>query len=269
MKDVFSGFTPFIWFKGIKNYHETTAEMTDFALPTFNAKDQSYSFKILRGSILHEDKVYYELNATEFNPPDPDSSLVSTLISQFIAGTTKWFTVPLVLEKVLRRLRHELGKVAEYPSSSGWFSAQYTPSVIIIKPTEIILQWVISSFKPAEPQIPSNFLLSTTPRAASPEQVPEVRTIQVHDGLIPVGDIPLSDLPPLNFGSEESPFMEEDPVKEESKRRLREAKLKVALAKLKAQRMEQKYYERYGEELEESESSDSDFSDSVFSESKS
>lgn len=232
----------------------------EIGVPTFQAKEQSYSFKINKCSYSASENLYYELNTTELNPP-ASVAFLGSLFTEFIQGTHKWFSVPLVLEKVLKRLRHEVNKVAELPEQSGWYTATFIPSTIIIKPTEITLQWTISEFKASSPQIPSNFLASTTPRPGSPEQTTsEVRTIQVHDSLIPVGDIPLSDLPPLNFSVIET--NEGDPEKEENKRRLREAKLRVALAKLKAQRMEQKYFERYGEQLEESESSDSEFSDS-------
>lgn len=85
----------------------------------------------------------------------------------------------------------------------------------------------------------------------------ELRTIQIQnqpaDSLIPIGDLPLSDLPPLSFMTDEV----DDPRKEEVKRRIREARLKVALAKLKAERMEQKYYAQYGERPENSEESSS------------
>lgn len=260
MKEGFSGLDMTFWLNSIKKCYGTTAEIMEIGIPVFHAKNQSYTFKLSKGQYQSVETLYYELNTTEFQPPASELPFIPQLITEFIQGTKKYFSVPLVLEKVLKRLRHEFVKANELPDSSGWYMATYVPVALIIKATDITLQWTIQEFKPTDPQIPSDFLNSTTPRPTSPEQTPEVRTIQVHDSLIPVGDIPLSDLPPLNFSAEET--IEGDPEKEEKKRRIREAKLKLALAKLKAQRMEQKYYERYGEQLEESESSDSEFSDS-------
>jgi hypothetical protein len=234
----------------------------EISTPIFSSKENSYTFKLTKHTHSETHTLYYDTAQTEFSLPAPYSQLAS-LVNAFILGTKKWFTVPLVAEKVLKRLRHEvlLPKQGTTPSSSGWFDMTFSATFFIIKPTEMVLQWDITEWKESNPVIPSDFLESTTPRPASPEQTPEVRNIQVHDSLIPVGDLPLSDLPPLNFSSE-AHYLEENPEKEESKRRLREANLKLALAKLKAERMKQRYFEKYGEEPEDSENSESEFSDS-------
>lgn len=234
----------------------------EISTPTFNAKDNSYTFKLTKHSHTDIHTLYYDTTQAVFTLPAPHDQLPQ-LVNSFIQGTKKWFTVPLVSEKVLKRLRHEVLVVKEgtTPSASGWYSASFTASYFVIKPTEMILQWEITDWKETNPVIPSNFLESTTPRATSPEQTPEVRNVQVHDSLIPVGDLPLSDLPPLNFTAQTN-YLEENPEKEESKRRLREARLKLALARLKADRMKQRYYEKYGEQPEDSEESESEFSES-------
>ncbi len=234
----------------------------EISTPTFNGKDNSYTFKLSKHSHSDTHTVYYDTTQSIFTLPASHDQLPQ-LVNSFISGTKKWFTVPLVAEKVLKRLRQEVltPKEGSLPSSSGWYEFLFTATFFIIKPTEMILQWSVESWKESNPVIPSNFLESTTPRAASPEQTPEVRTVQVHDSLIPVGDLPLSDLPPLNFIGQTN-YLEENPEKEESKRRLREARLKLALAKLKADRMKQRYYEKYGEQPEDSEASESEFSES-------
>jgi hypothetical protein len=172
-------------------------------------------------------------------------------VREFLEKTKKYFTTPLTVEKVLRHLRHTVD-TTDAPKEAGWYSLVWQPSVFVIKSGDFALTWQPTNLKATEPIIPAEFT-STTPRAQSPA----LRQIQIHDSLIPVGDLPLSDLPPLSFGTEEL-----DPEKEEIKRRIREARLKLQLAKLKTQRMEQKYYERYGQNPQESDESSYFSSDS-------
>ncbi len=216
----------------------------------------SYSFRINKSAYKVEQTAYYEApnGVLEF-PASPAVSEV--FVRDFLDKTKKYFTTPLTAEKVLRHLRHTVVS-GGYPTQTGWFRFLWRPSVFIVKSGDFTLSWEIAETTEVEAVIPAAFTDATTPRAQSPA-VPEqtrqdLRQIQIHDSLIPVGDLPLSDLPPLSFGIEE-----QDPQKEESKRRIREARLKLQLAKLKAQRMEQKYYERYGQTPEDTEDS-SDFS---------
>ena len=226
----------------------------EIGVPTWNSSTTSYSFLILKCVHQAEDSLYYEPSS----PLEiPAASAVShAFVSDFLEKTKKYFTTPLTTEKVLRHLRHTV-ETTNRPAEAGWFHFVYKPSVLAVKTGDFVLSWSIESREPIVPTIPAEFT-STTPRAQSPavpeHPIADIRQIQIHDSLIPVGDLPLSDLPPLSFGIEEA-----NPEKEESRRRIREARLKVQLAKLKAQRMEQKYYERYGQTAEESEDS-SEFS---------
>ena len=91
------------------------------------------------------------------------------------------------------------------------------------------------------------------------QESPLVRTIQIQntvdssESLVPVNDLPLSDILEMESESKEKTM---------EKQRIREARLRVALAKLKAERMAQKYYMRYGEDLENEDSELSSVSDS-------
>jgi len=224
----------------------------EIGVPTWNSSTMGYSFQILQSDSVLEDLVYYE--AQELNLPATDS-ISKAFVEEFLEKTKKYFTNPLIPEKVLRHLRH-IQKASTLPTVAGWYSFQWKPSSFIVKSGDFQLVWQVVSFKEATPVIPAEFTASTTPRAQTP-QVPEqaseqVRSIQIHDSLIPVGDLPLSDLPPLSFTTEEV-----DMDRESTKRRIREARLKVALAKLKAQRLEHKYFERYGQAAEDSEESSS------------
>lgn len=228
----------------------------EIGIPTWNSGTMSYSFRILKSSFSVKQRVYYEPPTTTFPAKPADCE---TFIQELLEKTRKYFTTPLTFEKVLRHLRYTT-ETRDAPKEAGWYEFTWRPNVFIVKSGDFQLSWELEDAKPIEPLIPAEFT-TTTPRAQSPD-IPEqptqnIRQIQIHDSLIPVGDLPLSDLPPLSFGNEDM-----DPQREESKRRIREARLKVQLAKLKAQRMEQKYYERYGQTAEESEESSEFSSDS-------
>lgn len=242
----------------------------EIGVPTWNTGERSYSFHILKCNNVVENVIYYESSQQNLDLPAINESLVlSVIINDILEKTKKYFTNPLTSEKVLRHLRHASSNETR-PQKEGWYKVQWQPSTFTIKSNDFLLSWKVSGITETEALIPPEFTASTTPRAQSPAPTPEqastfgpgdarssLRNIQIHDTLIPVGDLPLSDLPPLSFGIEES-----DPLREETKRRIREARLKVQLAKLKAQRMEQKYYERYGTPAEESEDSSEFSSDS-------
>lgn len=226
----------------------------EISVPTWNASTKCYTFTFLQTNYSHTDNAYCEWNVNEMKLPAFPTHIAEPIVREFIEKTKKYFTNPLTVEKVLRHLR-QTRKMKSNPSNSGWYNIHWKPKFFYVRPGEFELAWDCDSFEETTPVIPAEFTASTTPRAQSPE-VPDqvVRNIQIHDSLIPVGDLPLSDLPPLSFTTGEA-----DPSREESRRRIREARLKVALAKLKAQRMEHKYFERYGQSLEDSEDS-SEFS---------
>ncbi len=229
----------------------------EIGLPKYNSNPTSYTFRILKSSSHCIEQVgFYEPGQSLDLPANPVTT--QAFVVEFLEKTKKYFTNPLTAEKVLRHLRHTTS-MEELPTKEGWYKFQWEPFSMTIKSNDFELTWKLSGNEEATALIPPEFTESTTPRAQSPSTAPEqkteqVRNIQIHDSLIPVGDLPLSDLPPLSFGTEDF-----DPAREETRRRIREARLKVQLAKLKAQRMEQKYYERYGQVPEDSEES-SDFS---------
>lgn len=234
----------------------------EVGIPTWNTDSRSYSFQILKCPVeVHSTAVsYYEPGTPTPAPELPATTAVqSSIVSGFLEVTKKYFTAPLTVEKVLRHLRHSV-QDGNLPTSTGWYEITWAPMKMIVKTGDFELVWQITQATETCPRIPSEFTEVQTPRAKSPDapEQQEVRSIQIHDSLIPVGDLPLSDLPPLPFSTEE----DVDPIREETKRKIREARLKVALAKLKAQRMEQTYYEKYGQAPEDSENSSETSSDS-------
>lgn len=229
----------------------------EIGIPTYQSASQSYSFRILTSSYKIQENLFYEPQTPLSLPAKAD--ICEAFVREFLEKTKKYFTNPLTVEKVLRHLRHTVLE-QDLPTEPGMYALQWVPYAFVIKSGDFALQWKVVSWKPQEIVIPPEFTQSTTPRNESPapeQPLPDLRNIQIHDTLVPVGDLPLSDLPPLSFGTEL-----QDPAREEIRRRIREARLKVALAKLKAQRMEQKYFTRYGQEVEDSEESSEFSSDS-------
>jgi hypothetical protein len=228
----------------------------EIGTPTWNSGSQSYSFRILKSSHTLDQLLYCEEPVQKLDlPASPVQTYLTAFVPSFLDQTKKYFTNPLTYDKVVRHLRHTASPEG-FPQKAGWYKVHWQPFSLTIKANDFHLLWQISGFEEAEVVIPPEFTTSTTPRAQSP--LPEqTRNIQIHDSLIPVGDLPLSDLPPLSFETEQV-----DPSKEEIKRRIREARLKLQLAKLKAERMEHKYFKRYGQEIEDSEDSSEFSSDS-------
>ena len=241
--------------------------------PTWNSKESYYIFSFYGAKptfqVTHPEFIGEDYNYSETKLPDIPSTLLESVLLTFLDKTNKWFQTPLRLDTMKKRLRHVLDSTVHVKPESvnAWFHSRWVPAWITVKSKEFVLGRQISDWTLTEAQIPDNFLGAPTPRAQSPEQPlaeqteEERRIIHIQntlDTLIPVGDLPLSDLPPLAFPTSE----ELNPNKAESRRRIREARLRFALAKLKSQRMEQKYYERYGEKPDDSEESSDLSSDS-------
>ena len=174
------------------------------------------------------------------------NALVDSLLTVFLEKTKRFFVTPLQKETIKKHLRHYVADTLAFPTDGKSYLPVWKPHSLKMKSNEFSLYWYIDEWKVSEPLIRSDFF-----RSKSPEPQANLRTIHIQntmDSLVPVSDVPLSDLPPLNFG-------EESPEKREVRRRIREARLKVELAKLKTKRMEQRYYERYGEDIESEDSS--------------
>lgn len=220
----------------------------DVSNPIWNAQESSYlftftgNFPTVNGSAVSE-------NSQLALPDFTKQSCLEEILTTFLEKTKRFFVTPLQLETVKKYLHHHIEQ-SNMPREGEYFVPVWKPSSMKMKSSEFGLYWSVVEWKPSEPLIQPNFFRSKTPQPLSLPPEPNLRTIHIQNGmdsLVPVGDLPLSDLPPLNFG--------ESPEKKEVRRRIREARLKVELARLKAKRMEQRYYERYGEDLEGEDSS--------------
>lgn len=217
--------------------------------PSWLANEHVYLFGIHGTGVFGvEGKVIQDISAVSL--PDVPASSLNELLVQFLDGTKRYFVTPLEIEKVKKHLRHYISTVPPFPSGVVFAQPLWKPTALKMKSNEFGLYWTVVEWKPSEQIIQSDFFRPKSP--APPTSEPNLRTIHIQntmDSLVPVTDLPLSDLPPLNFD-------EDTAEKREVRRRIREARLKVELAKLKAKRMEQHYYERYGErEMQTEESS--------------
>lgn len=234
----------------------------EVSAPTWNAAQSSYTFQLQREVPTFVSLPFFFQSATPEVPPipSPDSLLAfcSSLLDTLLEKSRRWFSTALRKESVIKRLRHErVSRPPTLPEKDGWYTAAWSPDAFEVRSKEFILYWAIQSYQESGPVIPSNFLPPQTPRAQSPVEAPEPQTRTIHiqntldanlpEGLIPVQDLPASDLPPLPFYVGDDA---ETSRREVEKRKIREARLRVALAKLKAERMAEHYYQRYGEEPE-------------------
>jgi hypothetical protein len=247
----------------------------DISAPVWNVTQAAYSFELLHQvpRCLSAPFAYEKEENSGIPEPLPDAlELFSkSLLDILLEKSKKWFSAPLRKESVLKRLRHEFSHASqEKPVENGWYSVSWVPERFEVRSKEFIFYWKVEQYEKAAPIIPESFLTATTPRARSPVGEPETKTIQIQntvestlpEGLIPVQDLPLSDLPPLPFYVDDETQRDK---REDDKRKIREARLRVALAKLKAERMAEHYYQRYGEKADDSDSELSSDSDSVVS----
>jgi hypothetical protein len=225
--------------------------MMQVSNPTWNPEESAYIFPLSSGPVVVGQPISFQSDAIL---PDvsKETSILHEILTSFLEKTKQYFVSPLSIERMKKYLTHHIGDTLKQ-EEQGFFKPSWQPVYLKMKSNEFALYWSIVSWEKSEPLIQSDFFRPQTPTPHSPEREANLRTILIQNTvdstLIPVGDLPLSDLPPLNF-------IEESPEKKEVRRRIREARLKVELAKLKAKRMEQKYYEKYGEPgLESDESS--------------
>ena len=216
----------------------------EISIPSWISQENAYLFKFtgVVDTVEGKEALFDASGLTVPSTP----AMTDNLLTVFLEKSKRHFVTPLQKETIKKHLRHYHADTHPFPSEEGSYLPIWKPVSLKVKSNEFGLYWSVVGWKPSEPLIRSDFFQSK-----SPELQPNLRTIHIQntmDSLVPVSDLPLSDLPPLNFG-------EETPEKREVRRRIREARLKVELARLKARRMEQKYYERYGEDLEGEESS--------------
>lgn len=191
------------------------------------------------------------------------------LIRFFIENTKPYFASPIRESSLKKRLQHAFLSSEKDLSSehiSTWVQIRWAPKEMKVHKTLFVLGWTPVAVVPSEPKIAPDFLAAVTPRVRSPvaegdsiKQVHISNTIeypQTAEGLVVIGDIPLSD-GAVDFG-----VNVESPERAEERKRIREARLRASLAKLKAERLANRYYQRYGSgnasdssDLSESESS--------------
>ena len=224
--------------------------------PKWIANESAYEFAFMSAPAFKGAAL--PMGTTVTLPDLSKESLLQEILVGFLEKTKQFFVTPLQLEKVKKYLTHTLVDVAKFPAEEGFYRPVWRPVTLKMKSNEFAMGWSVMEWVPAEPLIQSDFFRPQTPKQSPEPTESNLRTIQIQnslDALVPVGELPLSDLPPLNFGSESV-------EQKEVRRRIREARLKVELAKLKAKRMEQKYYERYGEAALDSEESSLESSES-------
>jgi hypothetical protein len=217
----------------------------DVSHPNWNSQESAYVFTFIGTVPTVRAETVFSNDSSVTLPDVIEPAILSDILTVFLEKTKRFFVSPIHIDLLKKHLRHYVADTASFPTEGQFFQPVWKPSYLKMKSNEFGLFWSVVEWKPSEPVIRSDFFQTAQ---QSPELLRTIHIQNTMDSLVPVGDLPLSDLPPLHFG-------EESPEKREVRRRIREARLKVELAKLKAKRMEQKYYERYGDESLEMEDS--------------
>lgn len=168
--------------------------------------------------------------------------------------TASWFTSPLTVEKLQKKLRCDFQSL-QIKHEQRYVTFVWVPKYFSIESNAFKLTFTILSMKDYYPRIPTNFLDPDTPRATTPVEENQnenttVRNIVIHPDTQPefMDDIPFSEHPST---------LELRDEKSRERQRLREAKLRSAIARLKVEQLRERYLRHYGgEEVSEEEYED-------------
>lgn len=231
----------------------------ELEVPTWYSNDSMYSSKVKSTDALLESPC---INLDSKQAPDlkPLQEVIDefkgAIIPLLVEQTTKWFTAPLTVEQITKRLAFEFVQMS-HTAEQRWVKALWKPSHFQVSRKVFRLVFQITALHECNPRIPLTFLEPLTPRATTPteEETEQVRNIVLLPGAGPedleqVDDIPLSE----TLGSME---LRDERMRE--KHRLRQAKLRAAIARLKVEEMRERYLRHYGDEyLNESSESEED-----------
>ena len=115
--------------------------------PVWSSQLQTYTFLINTATSVSNNSVFSYLTNSTLQPPLPDDVTLTgrSLMNEFIAKTKRFFTTPLAIESVLKRLRHELYP-GQYPPSEGNFNYRVTPMSLKVQRDSFTLVWTDRSF---------------------------------------------------------------------------------------------------------------------------
>jgi hypothetical protein len=229
--------------------------------PTWYSRESQYASQVKSTDVtLTSPTLDFSKVDIDFTPSQDDIELVRTgLVTEIVSQTSKWFTSPLTVNQVLKRIVFDFPKF-DYQPQEKWVQAIWIPFSFHVKKSGFVLTFKIQSLKQCSPRIPLSFFESVTPRATTPTEPKreEVRNIVLQPGAGPndmeqVDDIPLSETL-TSFEIRDERLRERN--------RLRQAKLRAAIARLKVEEMKERYLRQYGDEYlgESSDSGDEDSS---------
>lgn len=231
--------------------------------PTWYSRESMYSSQVKSTDLSFKGAlVDFSKENSDFLPSQDDIAAKRVdIVSELINQTVSWFTAPLTVAQMSKRLQIEFLKFDDYTPQNKWVQAIWVPTYFQVKRSGFVLALKIESLIECNPRIPTTFFESITPRATTPTEPVkvEVRNIVLVPGAGPnemeqIDDIPLSE-------TQASFEIKDERTRE--RQRLRQAKLRAAIARLKVEEMRERYLRHYGDELM-NESSDSDDENSSF-----
>lgn len=235
--------------------------------PTWYSTDKKYVANVKETDItLVSEPVDLSQENTSL-PPSEDiiNTLTSSIIPLLHAEVTGWFTTPLTIDKLQKKLKYEF-PTFDVKNESKWVTFTWAPKYVTIEPSSFKLVFNVISTTKCNPRIPLTFLDSDTPKARSPvellgdknEDTGSVRNviihntppaIQVHEEFEGMGTIPYSEggLTPLELRDNRG-----SPLKQ----KLRQAKLRSAIARLRMEEAKERYIRHYGGNISDEEYDD-------------
>lgn len=237
-------------------------------VPTWYSNDKMYIADVKETNIMLQSE---PVNLTEENhskPPSEDiiSSFMKDILPILHEQIKGWFTTPLTIEKIQKKLKCEF-KGLTVKNDSKWVSFVWAPKYFSVESTVFKIVFHVVSMNECNPRIPLTFLESDTPRAGSPVDSLEGDMQNIRNVVIQPSEqaYELMDMIPF---SEHPTTLELKDEKSRERQRLRQAKLRAAIARLKVEEMKERYLRHYGggdvseEDYDDDSSFDSEHSDS-------
>lgn len=234
-----------------------------FSAPVWYSNDKKYVAEVKDTDIILDSEPV-DLSKECITKP-PATADVETFVKDILPiiheQTGSWFTSPLTLEKLQKKLRCDFQDI-QIKHDQRYVIFKWVPKYFTIESNAFKLTFTISSMNDYYPRIPTNFLDPDTPRATTPANEVEnanVRNIVIHPDTQPefMDDIPFSEHPST---------LELRDEKSRERQRLRQAKLRSAIARLKVEQLRERYLRHYGGEVSEEEYEDDSSFDSEGSE---
>lgn len=235
--------------------------------PIWYSKDSMYSAAVKVGVTLDSPPVDLSKENQPILPTQASQDTCKKDLAVELTTTlASWFTTPLTLEQIQKRLKFEF-QPFQYQLEPKWVTVRWVAKHFQVQKKGFVVLFQVESFIGANPRIPVSFIEATTPRATTPtEEPPSQPPRQTRNIVIQPNQMPLDVIDMIPYAEHQSSLELRDEHTRD-RHRLRQAKLKAAIARLKVEELKERYLRQYGGDYhEDSSESEEDSQDSELSE---